>query len=47
MSITENISAGISVLVDSDMELDHLDGILTTLARHGLHPKYYEPEQTK
>ncbi|MCY1694667.1 hypothetical protein [Curtobacterium sp. SL109] len=41
---TENINAGISVLVDTDMPIDHLDAILTTLAKHGLAPKYFEFE---
>jgi len=47
MSTDDNINAGISVLVDTDMSLDHLDGILTTLRKHGLSPRYfeYEPEQ--
>lgn len=46
MSTDDNINAGISVLVDTDMSLDHLDGILTTLRKHGLSPRYfeYEPE---
>lgn len=45
MSTDDNINAGISVLVDTDMSLDHLDGILTTLRKHGLSPRYFEYDE--
>ena len=44
---TENINAGISVLVDTDMSIEHLDNILTTLRKHGLSPTYFEYESDR
>lgn len=44
LSPYENINAGISVLVDSSTEVEHLDAILTTLRKHGLAPRYFEYE---
>lgn len=43
-STPENIHAGISVLVDADTSIEHLDAVLTTLRKHGIAPKFYEYE---
>lgn len=38
MSTDDHINAGISVLVDTDMSLDHLDGILPLSSRGVVYP---------